>query len=65
MVLHNITDVPDHRVVMVTPLKVLKKPEEGARGRVAREWEDSFLPSHSYLNKINTNAASAHTQSCV
>lgn len=27
VVLNNIANVPDHWVVMVTPLKVLKKPE--------------------------------------
>lgn len=32
VVLNNITNVPDHWVVIVTPLKVLKKPGNGERG---------------------------------
>lgn len=31
VVLDNIADVPDHGIVIVTPLEVLKKPENAER----------------------------------
>lgn len=36
VVLNNIANVPDHWIVIVTPLKVLKKPENG-EGEVSNE----------------------------
>lgn len=33
VVLNNIANVPDHWIVIVTPLQVLKKPENAERGR--------------------------------
>ena len=50
VVLNNITNVPDYRVVIVTPFKVLKKPENGEREReVSKEVNILCFPSHGLI----------------
>lgn len=53
VVLNNIANVPDHRIVIVTPLKVLKKPENG-EGEVSNEVTVFFLPQTDGHSRIHT-----------
>ena len=48
MVLDNVTDVPDHRVLLVTLLKVFEKP-------AGREGADSvtYFTQTTYLTSLN------------